>query len=249
MNTYLISGAGSGIGRSTAIYLSKRGHTLCLLGRREKALNDTLKQLDGDGHFVICADVRDREALLSAYAMMQKESLDGIIAASGVGGWSVWGEGDRWKEIIDTNLTGTYNLVNTFYPLLKRSPAPFKHITLITSAMARLGMPNFQALSASKAALHGLARCWATQWASEKILVNSICPGWVNTSMASDAIKNIAAVYSISADDALKLCMDSVPLRKMAEPEDVAQLIYYLISQTVMTGSVVDINGGMVMTG
>ena len=247
MRTYLVSGAGSGIGRSTSIFLSRLGHRVYLLGRRPDALAETLSLLYGNDHRVLFADVRSVEDLKLAYQEVQGTSLDGIVAASGIGGWSIWGEGDRWKEIIDTNLTGTYNLMNTFHPLLRQSAMRHKHIVLVTSAMARLGMPNFQALCASKAALHGLARCWATQWAGENILVNSICPGWVNTTMASDAIKGIAEAYSISTEEALRMCMEQVPLRKMSEPDDIAELVIYLVNQTSMTGSVVDINGGMVM--
>jgi len=247
MSTFLISGAGSGIGRATALHLANQGHTLFLLGRNKENLDETLKRLSPGNHKVLVADIRKREELAKASASIKDTPLDGLVAASGVGGWSVWGKDDRWDNIIETNLTGTYNFVNTFYPSLKLSTAPHKHVVIISSAMARVGIPNYQALAASKAGLNGLMRCWASQWAAEQILVNAVSPGWVNTSMADSDIDAFAGAYGITREQAISEAMKQVPLGRMAEPEEISETISHLLTQRAMTGSIVDVNCGFIM--
>jgi NAD(P)-dependent dehydrogenase (short-subunit alcohol dehydrogenase family) len=173
--------------------------------------------------------------------------LDGIIANAGVGGENYFGENDRWNEIINTNLTGTYLSVQHFLPSLRRSKNAWKQIVITSSILARLGVANYAAYCASKAALLGLMRSWAVQYASDNILVNAICPGWVNTSMAQDGLKGIADGIGITKNEFYDIAMQSVPLRKMSEPEEVAALVYYLLNQSSITGQSIDINGGAVM--
>lgn len=246
-NTYLISGTGSGIGRATALHLANQGHTVVLLGRDKQNLETTLSMLPPGQHTLLLADIRKRDELAGAAESMRDVSFTGLIAAAGVGGWSVWGPDDRWEEIIETNLTGTYNFVNTFYPHLKNVAAPYKHVVIVTSALSKIGLPNFQALSASKEGLHGLMRCWAAQWAPENILVNAISPGWVNTRMASHALDAFAGAYQISKEEAHGLAMKQVPVGRMTEPEEISETIAFLLTQQTMTGSIVDVNGGFVM--
>jgi len=90
-------------------------------------------------------------------------------------------------------------------------------------------------------------RAWAVQFASENILVNAICPGWVNTQMSVDGMEGIASGIGISRTEFHDLAMQSVPLRKMSEPEEIAQLVAYLLKQQSITGQTIDINNGAIM--
>lgn len=244
--TYLISGAGSGIGRAIGQKLAKANHTCILLGRNEISLNETLETLPGNNHQILTADIRDKNQLANAAAQLHASFIDGIIANAGVGGENYWGQDDRWEEIISTNLTGTYNLVNTFFPMLKKAPAE-KHILIISSVLARLGVANYSAYCASKAGLLGLMRSWAVQFAPQNILVNAICPGWVDTEMSQQGLQGIADGSGISKEEFYKIAMQSVPLGRMSEPEEIADLVAYLLSQKSITGQSIDINCGAVM--
>lgn len=247
MKTILVSGAGSGIGRSTAVHLAQAGHQIILLGRNREKLEETLSFLPSHQHEILLADITDRKSLMAASLSMAATKLDAIVACSGIGGINQWGDNDRWDEIIATNLTGTYNFVQTFYPFLQRSKEPYKQVLLIASAMSRIAIPGYQALSASKAGLLGLMRVWASQWAPENILVNAINPGWVNTAMSDEAIHSIATYAGVDKEAALAIAMQNVPLKKVSEPEEIAELIDYMLKQRSMTGEVVDINGGLFM--
>jgi NAD(P)-dependent dehydrogenase (short-subunit alcohol dehydrogenase family) len=244
---YLITGAGSGIGRAIAINLATQGHACLLAGRNEATLKETLAALHAGAHEIFVVDIKDSAALGEVMRSRPGLVLDGIIANAGIGGENSFGENDRWQQIIDTNLTGTYLTVQHFLPALQRSQSRFKQVVITSSILARLGVANYSAYCASKAGLLGLMRSWAVQYAPENILVNAICPGWVNTSMAQDGLQGIADGIGISKAEFYDIAMQSVPLRKMSEPEEIAELVAYLLRQSSITGQCFDINGGAVM--
>lgn len=244
--TYLISGAGSGIGRAIAHKLASSGNRCILLGRKETALMSTLAELEGEDHAVLAADIRNIEGLGKVAAEIADLAIDGIIANAGIGGENYWGENDRWYNIINTNLTGTYQLVNTFLPNLRLATGE-RHIIITSSVLARLGVANYPAYCASKAGLLGLMRSWAVQYAPEEILVNAICPGWVDTDMSQEGLQGIADGLGITKDEFYTVAMKSVPLRRMSQPEEIADLVAYLLSQRSITGQAIDINCGSVM--
>ncbi len=245
--TYIVSGAGSGIGRAIAIQLAKQGSLCVLLGRKKKPLQETLDLLAGEGHQILIADIRSKDSLEDAARVLEGKAVDGLVANSGIGGENYWGDNDRWNDIIGTNLTGTYNFVNTFLPNIRKSKSSEKHILITSSVLARLGVANYSAYCASKAGLLGLMRSWAVQFASETILVNAICPGWVDTEMSQEGLQGIADNIGISKAEFYDIAMQSVPLRRMSQPEEIAGLVVYLLSQGSITGQTVDINCGAVM--
>ncbi len=245
---YIISGAGSGIGRAIAIRLASEGAGIILAGRNEVKLEETLKMLPKGNHLVISTDIRLKKNCQEVSQILSGCHLDGIIANAGVGGENHYGDDDRWNEIVDTNLSGTYYFVNAFLPQLKESKGEQKHVLLTSSVLAKLGVKHYTAYCASKAGLLGLMRSWAMELATENILVNAISPGWVNTNMAREGMEGIAKGMGMSLEDFHKLAMQSVPLGRMAEPEEIAELVYYLLCQKAMTGQVLDINCGSVMS-
>ena len=246
MGYYIISGAGSGIGRAIAIKISSNGNNVILIGRKEDKLTETMALLTKGNHLYFVADVTDIEHLSAVAKRMEGLEIDAIIANAGLGGENYWGLNDRWAEIINTNLTGTYNFVNTFLSNLKTADKA-KHIIITSSVLARLGVANYSAYCASKAGLLGLMRSWAVQYAPANILVNAICPGWVDTDMANEGLQGIADNIGISKQEFYDIAMKSVPLGKMSKPEEIADLVNYLVNQSSITGQALDINCGSVM--
>jgi NAD(P)-dependent dehydrogenase (short-subunit alcohol dehydrogenase family) len=244
---YIITGAGSGIGRAIALELALHGNNCYLLGRNETNLQETISLLKNAEHKIFVADVTDRNALQNIVDANTDLVVDGIMANAGVGGENNFGVGDRWNEIINTNLTGTYNTINYFLPMLQKSKSAVKHILITASVLARLGVANYAAYCASKAGLLGLMRSMAVQYAPQNILVNAICPGWVNTDMAQQGLQGIADGIGISKEAFYDIAMQSVPLKKMSDPAEIAALVYYLFNQSSITGQAIDINGGSVM--
>ena len=249
----LVTGASSGIGATMATALARRGAHVGLMARREAELSEVAARVEAAGGKAAIAptDVTDAQAVATALAQLETElgPVYGLIANAGLGGENQYGEQDRWQEIIDTNLTGTYQTIQECLPLIKKNPAPFKIIVIISSILARLGVPGYSAYCASKAGLLGLTRSLAGEYSNDGILVNALCPGWVDTEMAQEGLQGFAEALKISKEDAYKEAMKQVPLGKMSKPEEVAQLVAYLVSeeQTSLTGQTLDINNGALM--
>ena len=171
-----------------------------------------------------------------------------MIANAGIGGENHYGADDRWNEIISTNLTGTYLTINECLPALKRSTG-IRHIVLISSVLARIGVPGYSAYCASKSGMLGLMRSLAAQYAKNSILVNAVCPGWTNTAMAKEGIELMANHTGSTYDHILQRQMTMVPTGRMSEPQEIASLVSYLFSdsQKSFTGQCFDMNNGSFM--
>ena len=243
-----VTGAGSGIGRSIAKVLAERGYSLILLGRNLDNLQST-KGLLKNSEQHQCQTCNIRNSAEIKRSLENVPSLYGLIANAGIGGENRFGDQDRWGEIIDTNLTGTYQTIQACLPLIKKDRAPFKKIIIISSILARLGVPGYSAYCASKAGLLGLTRSLAAEHSGDGILINALCPGWVNTEMAQEGLQGFADALDISKDQAYKEAMKPVPLGKMSQPDEVAKLVAFLVSeeQTSFTGQTLDINNGALM--
>jgi len=248
--TIVVTGAGHGIGKAIAKLLSDQNYALLLLGRDLTHLETTRLSLKNpSAHQCYSCDIRQAEQIHKALTESGVQSLYAVVANAGIGGENHYLKEDSWKKIIDTNLTGTYYTIQECLPYLKKYVVGFKKIVITSSILARLGVPGYSAYCASKAGLLGLTRSLAAELASDEILVNAICPGWVNTSMAHEGLQGFAQALDISKEDAYDQAMSQVPLGKMSEPEEIAQLVFFLVSdaQTSLTGQTLDINNGAMM--
>lgn len=243
----VISGAGSGIGRAMALQLAQEGWQCLLLGRREEPLKETLSLLEGSGHALATGDVRNRASMQQLAAQWSGFPIRAVIANAGLGGENYYGPEDRWDDIISTNLGGTYELVQAFLPQMQSIPEQPAYILITSSVLARLGVAGYTAYCASKSGLLGLMRSWAVELAPRNILVNAICPGWVATDMSREGMEGLAAHLGISVEAFHDVAMKSVPLGKMSQPQEIAELTAYLLRQQSITGQTLDINGGSVM--
>ena len=246
-NMILVSGAGSGIGRAITITLARADYPVLLLGRNKAALAETLSMLDEPSkHASLVADMRDAGAIKTALKEIAPV-LGGVVANAGLGGENHYGANDRWSEIIETNLTGTYQLVREALPYFASKDDGYRQIVIVSSILARLGVPGYSAYCTSKAGLLGLMRSWAVEFAAENILVNAIAPGWVSTEMATQGLETFAESAGKSYEEIYAEQMSVVPLGKMSTPDEVAELVRYMLSQTSMTGQTVDFNNGAIM--
>ena len=252
MESIIVSGAGSGIGRAIACDLAARNDVrLILVGRRAQRLEQVCSELPRpDTHILVPVSVSYQHEMRKAFQEIDliNQNLVGVIANAGIGGENHYGADDRWDDIIRTNLTGTYTFINECLPAIKKSQGT-RQIVIVSSILARLGVPGYTAYCASKAGLLGLMRSLAVEYASQGIMVNAVCPGWVNTEMAREGIRQFAQHLAITYEEALAKQMSVVPTGKMSEPEEIASLVSYLLSgkQSSVTGQTLDMNNGALM--
>lgn len=250
-----VTGAGSGIGRAIALRFAREGARLALLGRRTDKLASVAREIAAlpasAPALVFACDVRDRAAVDAAFASLRERGgpLDVFVANSGIGGANAAGPGDRFDALVQTNLIGTYSSLRAAERVLAPGPAS-RHLVVVSSILARLGVPGYTGYCASKAGLLGLVRALAQELAPANVQVNAILPGWVATDMAEQGLAGMAAALGTSPAEAKRIALEAVPLRRFAEPEDVAGLAAYLASPDArgITGACLDMNNGALMS-
>lgn len=236
----VITGAGTGIGRAIAQRLGSEGAQLTLMGRRRALLEETARVSGGT---VVVVDVRSRSLVDAAFASVGP--IHALVANAGVGGPNTPGEGDRFEDLVNTNLVGTYHCLRAAQRQLVPGPG-FRDLVVTSSILGRFGVPGYTGYCASKTALIGLVRALAHEVAGQNIRVNAICPGWVDTEMARDGIQGMADGMGVPVEKAHAIAMSAVPFGRMGRPEEVAGLVAWLLSEDAgtMTGQALDQNGG-----
>ena len=236
--TILITGASSGIGRSTAIECSKLGARVVLVARNIERMNETLSQMTGEGHIAIMADITNEDDIKRITE--ECPSLDGLVNNAGI---------TIVKPITffsDKDLSKVFEY-NTFAPMLltkwllkKKKIANGASLVFTSSIASFLSSLGNGIYGTSKAALTSYVKYCARELASKKIRANSVHPGMVETKLIHGG--------SISEDD-LKKDLDNYPLGRYGKPEDIAWAIIYLLSDASawVTGHELVIDGGVTL--
>jgi NAD(P)-dependent dehydrogenase (short-subunit alcohol dehydrogenase family) len=230
----LVTGAGSGIGRAAAVTLAGAGARLCLLSRTEKELIEVRKEIGGGepGHHIITADVASEDGMKAAFERIAAiwDSLDIVVANAGING--VWApleklEVREWDETLAINLRGTFLTIKLALPLLKRNGGSVIVVSSVNGSRI-FSNSGATAYSCSKAAQVAFAKMTALELAKDRIRVNVICPGAIETkiedSMERREMDSLHLPVEFPAGD--------VPLTqgKPGKAEDVARTIWFLAS-------------------
>jgi meso-butanediol dehydrogenase / (S,S)-butanediol dehydrogenase / diacetyl reductase len=241
----LVTGAGSGIGAAVCRRLVRDGYAVCLVGRRRAPLEELAAELREAGGEAVSApaDVGDAAAAAGAVARAVSElgGLDLVVNNAGVGESGAAGDEtpDGWERTLRTNLTGAFLVTRAVLPhLIERRGA----IVNVATVNARLSGQGWSSYCASKAGLVMLTRSLANDYGPAGVRANAVCPGWVRTPMGEIDMRKL----NEDVDEAYRTVTRFAPLRRAAEPDEVASVICFLASDdaSYMTGAVVMVDGG-----
>ena len=234
--TIFVTGASSGIGRTTAIICSRMGANMIVTGRNQDRLEAVLKELEGHGHQAIAADLTNQEQVDHLLEFLPV--IDGVVLCAGQGTVVPFKMADRKKidPIFEINYFAQVELLRLL--LKKKKLANGSSVVFVSSIGGVYSITVGNSIyGASKAALNSAMRFCALELAPKQIRVNSVCPGMVNTKL----IKGGAV-----SEEQHQADMQKYPLKRYGEPEDIANGIVYLLSNASswVTGHSLVIDGG-----
>ena len=242
----VITGAATGIGAATARRFAAEGALVAILDLNRDDGERVASDLTDQGHVVqfFPCDVSDvdevTERVIAAASAL--DGLDIVFANAAVGTIVVGGtiesiEPERWDLAFDVNARGVYAVCRAALPFLRLAGRGSIVLTSSSSALTGVGRRPTHAYAAAKGALISLTRAMAVSYGPEDIRVNALVPGFVRSRLTQDVIDD---------HDAFSAALQSIPLRRIAEPEELAACAACLASDdaSFVTGAVLVADGG-----
>ncbi len=238
----VVTGGAQGIGQAIAVTLAQEGADVVVADLNANRCEETVarvKQL-GRKAMAVSVNVGDWDQVKSMIDRVQKEweRIDILVNNAGItrDGLLLRMKEEDWQSVLQVNLTGTFYCVKAVLPTMSRQRnGRIVNIASIVGAIGNIGQANY---AASKAAVIGLTKTVAREYASRNITVNAVAPGFIDTAMTQD----------LSADTKEAL-LNQIPLKRLGQASDIADAVSFLCSEKAgyITGHVLHVNGGMHM--
>lgn len=239
----LVTGSSRGIGRAIALELGRKGVNVAVnyAGNEQKA-EEVVQELKNLGvkAIKIRANVADEQDVKAMVKEVIKEfgRLDILVNNAGItkDNLLMRMKTEEFDDVIDTNLKGTFLCTKAVTrQMMKQRYGKIINIASIVGVSGNAGQANYVA---AKAGIIGLTKSTAKELASRNILVNAIAPGFITTEMTE-----------VLTEEQQEAILTTIPLEKLGEPEDIANVVCFLASDDAkyITGQTIHVDGGMVM--
>lgn len=250
----LITGGGRGIGSAIALAFAREGARIAVLARTAVQIERVALQIANecgvDTMHAEC-DVSIKESVEHAFMTVRERfgQLDILVNNAGIAESAplVRTSDELWERVIATNLSGTFFCTRAALPMM--IDRGWGRVINIASVAGKTGAPYISAYTASKHGVVGLTRSVAMEVASRGVTVNAICPGYVETDMATHAVENIKAKTAKSTSEALDILKRMSPQNRLITPDEVAALAVLLASEEGrgINGQAINVDGGSVL--
>ena len=247
--TALVTGGGRGIGRAIAVRLAALGARVVVAGRTVAELEETAQSVGG---LALPMDAADRASVQAALVDLAARAgrIDVLVNNAGVAESAPL---DRttdamWDWMMAVNAGSAFALCRALIPPMV--DAGWGRVINLASNAGLTGYAYSSAYCASKHAVVGMTRAIALEIARSNVTINSVCPGWVNTRMADEAVQRIADKTGKGVEHARRSLEGMSPQRRMIEPDEVAHVVAMLCSNEARSihGQSIPVDGGQVMS-
>ena len=230
-----ISGASRGIGKDIALLFANNGYKVIGTSRSDFSIDDNLDNL-----IPLKLDITSRNDIKDCFDYLKSENLlpNILINNAGITADQIFMrmKDEDWDNVIETNLTGTFNLSKIFIKnMIKNKSGRIINISSVSGLMGNPGQVNY---ASSKAALTGFTKSLAKEVGSRNITVNSVAPGYIDTDMTS-----------FLDNDAKEKIINNIPLGRIGVTSDISELVMFLASDeaSYITGQTISVDGGLLM--
>ncbi len=235
----LVTGGSRGIGFATAKILSENGATVIITAKNKERLDKAIAEIpDSSG---IAADIRKSSDVKNVVSKIIEKFGRIDILVNNAGMFPKIKQlheidEDEWNEVLDVNLSGQFRFTKEAIPHLQKTSGSIINISSDAGIKAYQGF-NADAYSASKAALILLTKCWALEYSKDKIRVNCICPGVVDTDMTKPFLKTKKDKDFMDKEH---------PIGRIGQPEEIGKAVLYFASDDASwtTGAILTVDGG-----
>lgn len=241
--TVLVTGAAGGMGRAIASRFAAEGARVVLTDLSAEALSDVASQLSGEGHITLAGNLMDGDycqRLVDA-AVQETGRLDIVVNNAGCmhRGTVLETTDDMWDLSIGINVTAVFKLCRAAITQMKVQGGGA--IVNTASTWGVYPGPGHAAYCTSKAAVAALSKCLGRDHAADNIRVNAVCPNEVNTPMLRTGFER----RGLDPERAIEQLNQTVPLGRVAEPEDIADVVLFLASEEAryVAGTTLEVSG------
>lgn len=248
----LITGGSKGIGLATGTLFARKGANISLLARSKEPLEEAEQEIrtavENVSVLTLSADVTDPDALSDAFqkARDQNGPLYTLVNNAGRVETNAFEDTslEQWNRILSINLTGMFNCIREAIPNMKDRETG--RIINNASTSALKGYPYVSAYTAAKHGVLGLTRSLAREWAGSGITINAVCPGYTDTDLIDESVRDVAASTGADPKAIRNQFQNTNPLGRFIEPEEVASAIVFLAhpDQSGINGEHIVIDGG-----
>ncbi|WP_182358791.1 SDR family NAD(P)-dependent oxidoreductase [Tomitella gaofuii] len=249
----VVTGAGRGIGRATALALLADGHRVVAVARGAESLESLAADAGPDASgraLAVPADVTVADDVERIFAAAEERwgPAEVLVAAAGTGSAARLDETSDalWDGAIALNLTAPFRCMRRALPGMRA--AGWGRIVVVGSVVSKRGEPLVAAYTASKHGVLGLVRSAAAELARTGITVNAVCPGYVDTPMTAQTVADIGVRSGRTPDEARAVLAGRQPIGRLIAPDEVADAVRFCIGNAAMTGQGLNIDGGAVQS-